>query len=167
MSHLLKLPTFSLQYSNIILNARTRILCTHSTFGDVITHHRHQSTLQPSSSFDVVVIGGGHAGTEAACAAARTGANTLLLTHKLSTIGKIVNWSSSGRNHSLLCMCLIRMFSWYNCQLIIYMVVNHIKHCLCMLVNNIKHCLYMLVNNIKHCLYMLVNHIKTLFIYAS
>ncbi len=38
-------------------------------------------------SFDVIVIGGGHAGCEAAAAAARFGAKTALLTHKLSTIG--------------------------------------------------------------------------------
>ncbi len=37
--------------------------------------------------FDVVVIGGGHAGCEAAAAAARMGAKTALLTHKLSTLG--------------------------------------------------------------------------------
>ncbi len=37
--------------------------------------------------FDVIVVGGGHAGCEAAAAAARTGAKTALLTHKLSTIG--------------------------------------------------------------------------------
>ena len=39
------------------------------------------------SSFDVIVIGGGHAGTEAAAAAARLGASTLLLTHRLDTVG--------------------------------------------------------------------------------
>src|SRR5690349_19500784 len=38
-------------------------------------------------SFDVIVIGGGHAGTEAAAAAARLGAATLLLTHRLDTVG--------------------------------------------------------------------------------
>ena len=37
--------------------------------------------------FDVIVIGGGHAGCEAAAAAARTGASTALVTHRLSTIG--------------------------------------------------------------------------------
>ena len=40
-----------------------------------------------SEFFDVIVIGGGHAGTEAAAAAARMGASTVLITHKLETIG--------------------------------------------------------------------------------
>ena len=38
-------------------------------------------------SFDVIVVGGGHAGTEAALAAARAGAKTLLLTHSIETLG--------------------------------------------------------------------------------
>ena len=43
----------------------------------------------PTAAWDVIVIGGGHAGCEAAAAAARFGAKTLLLTHRLETLGEM------------------------------------------------------------------------------
>lgn len=55
------------------------------------------SAASRTPHFDVVVIGGGHAGTEAAAAAARCGSRTLLLTHRVDTIGEEYGWSGALR----------------------------------------------------------------------
>jgi len=47
------------------------------------------NSMRHPEQFDVIVIGGGHAGTEACLAAARMGCNTLLLTHSIETLGQM------------------------------------------------------------------------------
>jgi tRNA uridine 5-carboxymethylaminomethyl modification enzyme len=50
---------------------------------------RKAGSVKHPETFDVIVIGGGHAGTEAALASARAGARTVLLTHSIETIGQM------------------------------------------------------------------------------
>src|SRR6202171_6028844 len=76
----------ALQPPNGSVHAKHRVTRTYR-FRVLRSRDKNPAMFSGKESFDVIVIGGGHAGSEAASAAARMGAKTALVTHRFATIG--------------------------------------------------------------------------------
>lgn len=74
---------YFVNFSKNILNRNYKI----RTYCSVLNQFSFQESKN-IKKYDVIVVGGGHAGTEASNAASNMGAKTLMITHKKSTIGK-------------------------------------------------------------------------------